>query len=130
MTSMKAKKGNPFEYDVAYSLKEAGYSVTRIDDNSKGLDLIATTPDSVFSFAIECKNRQALSWNLLKKIFNKTATIAEENNLSVPIIIFHSNRQPVLVYMEDRLNNGIIHTFEGYFNTPFKKRPKGYKLWT
>jgi len=38
MSSMKAKKGNPFEYDTAYSLQQIGYTVERIDDNTKGYE--------------------------------------------------------------------------------------------
>ena len=41
MASWKAKKGNPFERLIAYNLMLLGYDVNRIDDNTKGIDLLA-----------------------------------------------------------------------------------------
>lgn len=129
MASIKAKKGNPFEYDTAYSLKEGGWDVARMDDNSAGVDLVATTR-TVFEdgaeevrYGIECKNRQGLTWNALKKIYEKTCITLEETDMA-PCVVFKSNRQPTLVFSGDA-----VYEFESYFGCKWQRRPKGYKIW-
>lgn len=126
---MKAKKGNPFEYNVAYSLIQAGLDVRRIDDNTAGVDLVADDQDKDMHYYIECKHHKGFSWNELIKIFEKTKKIAQPKRYT-PLVVFRSNRQPVLVMYEmPYFNDMVIMTFEGYWATPFIKRPKGYKIW-
>lgn len=128
MTSMKAKKGNPFEYDTAYSL-QSKYTVTRIDDNTKGVDLIAT--NNLRTYAIECKFHQSFSWNSIEKIFLKTEEFIK-NKLPIttkPLFIFKSNLQPVLVAHRNQFGFISITKFDDYFNLTWSKRPKGYKIW-
>jgi Holliday junction resolvase len=128
MASIKAKKGNPFEYDTAYSLQQIGYEVNRIDDNTKGLDLIAQK--GIVKFAIECKFHKKFSWNELEKIFLKTEDYVIENlEHHEPLFIFKANQQPVLVMFRDSDDDIILLKFEDYFDTQWAKRPKGYKIW-
>jgi len=129
MVSNKARKGNPFEYDTAYSLQQI-YTVERTNDNTKGIDIIAKNNKEIFY--IECKNRQKLSWTAINKIFQKTLKTmisltkkeAEDKRKKTALVIFKSNFQPTLVF-----NGNIITTFENYFNHSWSKKPKGYKLW-
>jgi len=130
MASMKAKKGNPFEYDTAYSLQQGGYKVKRMDDNTAGIDLIANTELKKCIYLIECKNRQNLSWNSLVKIYNKTVKTAKKNRLrGIPAVVFKSNRQPTLVFWKPTGRDHIITTFNDMFFCEWSKRPKGYKIW-
>jgi hypothetical protein len=130
MASMKARKGNPFEYDTAYSLKEGGYTVERMDDNTAGIDLIVRTKDETVEYYVECKNRQGLSWNALVKIYEKTEQTMRENNLhGLCRVVFKSNRQPVLVMWKPAGRDYIITTFNDAFLCHWSKRPKGFKLW-
>ena len=128
MPSIKAKKGNPFEYDTAYSLQQAGYVVNRIDDNTKGVDLIASIND--LTFAIECKFHKKFSWNAIEKIFLKTEEYVKTNlqEETITFFIFKSNQQPVLIMHRD-LGDLVIQKFEDFFEAPWSKRPKGYKIW-
>ena len=136
MASIKAKKGNPFEYDTAYSLQEAGFTVNRIDDNTKGIDLIASrlSDDPYYEYYIECKFHKGFSWNKIIKIFEKTKTtvldlgLFEQGVEAIPLFIFKANQQPVLVAFEwdDKLR---IEEFKTFFKHPWSKRPKGYKIW-
>ena len=128
--SLKGRKGNPMEYDTAYSLKEGGYSVERMDDNTAGIDLIAWNEDAV-RYYLECKNRQGLSWNALEKIYKKTSDTMEGLDIkAIPLVVFKSNRQPVLVMSWDAYFYGMVITpFYEYFKCDWSKRPKGYKLW-
>ena len=127
---MKAKKGNPFEYDTAYSLQQADYKVERIDDNTKGVDLIAEN-SSGYKLAIECKFHKGFSWNQLTKIFLKTELYVLTNldKNYKPLLIFKSNRQPVLVFFRNNIGHLTITSFTNFFYTAWSKRPKGYKIW-
>ena len=128
MASMKAKKGNPFEYDTAYSLQKGGYSAERIDDNSKGIDIIATSP-RLFKYYIECKRHKAFGWNQLVAMFKKTEEIAKKNDPSAcPLLVFKANLQPTLV-MYRALDSYSVVPFDYYFPFEWNKREKGYKLW-
>ena len=40
MSTIKARKGNPFERLIAYQFMLMGYTVLRIDDNTKGIDIL------------------------------------------------------------------------------------------
>lgn len=129
MSSIKARKGNPFEYDTAYSLQQAHYTVNRIDDNSKGLDLIAKR--NGITFHIECKFHKGFSWNQLTKIFDKTyETSLNISPDAIPIVVFKANQQPVLVMYLGAFNNLIVTQFNSYFGVEWSKRPKGFKLWS
>ena len=129
---MKAKKGNPFERLVAYNLIQCSFHVDRLDDNTKGIDLIATNR---MKLVIECKHHKGFSYNQLEKIFVKTEESASEllkqpNQISpyIPMFIFKSNNQPILVMY--RTYSGInIMKFEDYFETKVQQIPKGYKVW-
>lgn len=128
MSSIKARKGNPFEYDTAYILQQLGYEVNRIDDNTKGIDLIATR--QLTKFAIECKFHKKFSWNSIEKIFLKSEEYVKENlPKHETLFIFKANQQPVLI-MERHWSGALtLLKFEDYFEQPWSKRPKGYKLW-
>ncbi len=130
MASMKAKKGTPFERDVAYSLIQGGYEVNLLGDNTVGVDLIAKDVQYKyvgFTYIIECKNHKKFTWNELSKIYDKTDKTATKLSIEgMPVVVFHTNRQPVLV-MGKGLSRYIV-PFDGAFGTPFVKRPKGYKL--
>lgn len=128
MASVKSIKGNPFEYDTAYSLQQNNFEVNRIDDNTKGIDLIATGEEQ--TLFIECKFHQKFTWNELIKIFHKTFTTSQSINREArPLLIFKSNQQPVLVMFLHTLGIPTIMEFKHYFKTEWSKRPKGYKLW-
>lgn len=129
--SLKSRKGNVFEYDTAYSLKELGWDVERIDDNTKGIDLIARFKDYDTPIYVECKNRQDLSWSKLVKIWKKTRDSVDpaEGDDQI-VVVFKSNRQPTLVMLHGENPDGlIVEPFELCFGGEWKKRPKGYKLW-
>ena len=129
MSSIKARKGNPFEKDVAYSLIQGRYKVIRPDDNTKGVDLVASLGPT--KHYIECKNRKKLTWNELRKIYEKTVKSLEEKDILFPIVrvVFHTNQQPVLVFWKPAGADYVITTFDDAFLCPFQKRPKGYKIW-
>ena len=130
MSSIKARKGNPFEYDTAYNLSRlSNFDVTNLGDNTKGVDIIAT--DGTYKYYIECKFHQKFSWNELVKIFSKTEEMArkskEENVQS--LLIFKANRQPVLIMYRTVLGYLAVREFSTYFGLEFLKRPKGWKIW-
>lgn len=146
MASMKAKKGNPFEYDTAYNLLQLGFKVSRPDMNVRSLDIIAESSlrDKTLMFFIECKNRQKLSWSQLCKIYHNTYITSTKDyifphEIVIPMVIFHSNYQPVLIMSKyfdiNHLNNYkdegglMIRPFENVMKIPFNKRPKGWELW-
>jgi len=132
MASIKATKGNPFEYDTAYSLEQAGWIVTRINDNTKGIDLIASTIMDVKIHYIECKFHNKFSWNEIFQILEKSLnTVKKQINPFDPkvIFIFKTNQQPVLVAYFANMNNIRLMTFEDYFGKQWVKRPKGFKFW-
>ncbi len=139
MATIKAKKGNPFEYDVMYSLKESGFTVMRPDSNIPGIDIIAEK--SHIRYYVECKNHQKFSINELLKIHNKTKVSSEKDFLQqtelddfVPVVIFKGNRQPVMIFLNSPTLSGQIYEgitirdFDSFFQSPFKKRPKGYTV--
>ena len=138
---MKAKKGNPFEKLIAYNLMLLGYDVQRIDDNTKGIDLLVSGgKEKLFidRFVVECKFHKKFSWNEIYKILLKTQkeTFQKFNDLvnNAPIFIFKGNQQPVLVayfdssvVAEDEMK---IETFLNFFSAKeIEKIPKGYKVW-
>ena len=128
MASIKAKKGNSFEYNTAYSLKKEGYNVEVIGDNTEGLDIIASKNNTVYY--IECKNRQGMSWNQLIKFLEKTKDKVDEHDRRIkPILVFKSNYQPTLVMYYYINKFPVILKFDDFFKTTWEKRPKGYKLW-
>lgn len=123
MATMKSKKGNPFEKLIAYNLQLAGYTVIRPDINLEGVDLIAKKGDLIFY--IECKNRKRLAWNELKKILDKTKSKLT-SIYHKPLLVFKSNRQPILVmhYFSDTY---YIREFQECFGIKeIKPYPKGY----
>ena len=136
MASWKAKKGNPFERLVAYNLMLLGYNVDRINDNTKGIDLLA---DSIKTgmYVIECKFHKSFSWNEIEKIFmktEKTASASFSDKRYMPIFIFKSNQQPILVAYKDVIHHKLhICTFHTFFQMEegqkIVKIPKGYKIW-
>ena len=107
--------------------------MTRIDDNSQGLDLIGNIIDKRGAKSwiyIECKNRQKLSWNELKKIHEKLVKISSgHSGCGTSYVVFKSNHQPTLVFWKPAALDYIISTFNDVFYCDWKKRPKGYKLW-
>ncbi len=123
MASMKAKKGNPFEYHTLYSFLEAGYDAKRFDDNKSGIDLVVNIEDTIY-WCIECKNRKrTLSWNQLHKIWKNSCEEAEKLYEDWEVyVVFKSNHQPCLVY--DGHN---IMKFDNVF-CEWKKRPKGHRF--
>lgn len=130
MTSWKAKKGNPFERKIAYNLMLSNYKVERLDDNTKGIDLVAQSKDLLtYPHAIECKFHKAFSWNEIVKIYEKTK-ITTFTHLKdyVPIVVFKSNQQPPLV-MYKVGEAYFVQEFTTYFNCEFNNIPKGYKVW-
>lgn len=128
MASMKSKKGSPFERDVAYSLKESGFNVEVLGDNTKGIDIIAS--DREKTYYIECKFHKGFSWNELMKVYEKTRKTTRLIGMDiVPIVVFKANRQPPLVMVEDHYVITVME-FNSYFKGCYwNKRPKGYKLW-
>ncbi len=130
MASWKAKKGNPFERRIAYNLMLSNFEVKRLDDNTKGIDLISQDSDkSVNPYAIECKFHKSFSWNEIVKIYEKTRiTVAKHLPNHFPIVVFKSNQQPPLV-MYKVGDSYFIQEFITYFNCKFLNIPKGYKVW-
>jgi len=136
MASIKARKGNPFERLVAYNLRLLNFDVDRIDDNTKGIDIIAKNP--LVTYVIECKFHKRFSWNEIKKIFEKTKKETElkfgNSFFIIPIFVFKSNQQPILVAFEyEDDSNMYVCTFQAFFGLSkdwqIKKIPKGYKVW-
>ena len=126
MASMKAKKGNPFERAVAYNLQLYNFEVTRIDDNTAGVDLVAKINDYVIY--IECKHHKGFSWNQLAKFYWKTHKMAMKE-FTEPLLVFKANNQPVCVMAQD-LDGLMVTTWESHFGgKSWKNVPKGYKVW-
>ena len=136
MASWKAKKGNPFERLIAYNLMLLGNDVNRIDDNTEGIDLLADKINTGL-FVIECKFHKSFSWNEIEKVFNKTTQTAAcsfPNKYYVPIFIFKSNQQPILVAYKDVIHHKLhVTTFHTFFHMKDDQKiqqiPKGYKVW-
>lgn len=132
MPTMKAKKGNPFEYDVMYSLSfKDGIKISRPDTNIQGIDLIAEHRN--FYYLIECKNRN-LNWNTLNKIYkeneNSVLKFVKDNNIRYYsyYIVFKPKRTEVLVFHPITINEKAIVRFKYAFDIEFNKRPKGFNL--
>lgn len=126
MASMKAKKGNPFEYDTAYSLLQAGYVVERSDMNIAGVDLVVKNKGGETLYYVECKHHKGFSWNELSKYLEKTKKHC--NEFIKPMLIFRGNNQPVLIMMEQE-GAKVVLQYNDFFGVPWSKRPVGYKLW-
>ena len=130
MASMKSKKGNPFERAVAYNLQLNKREVTRIDDNTAGVDLVAKLGRQYVLY-IECKHHKGFSWNQLAKFYWKTHKIAEEEG-AFAVLAFKANNQPVCVMVIDDITCGdgtMVTTWDNYFPIPWENIPKGYKVW-
>jgi len=125
--SNKSSKGTPFEKDVAYSLIQAGCDVIWLGDNSKSLDIIAKRDGK--TYYIECKFHKSFTWNKAEKFFRKLikSNIKDPEEF-VPLLIYKSNLQPVLV-MRDEREGLTVTKFESYFGSKYEKRPKGWKIW-
>ena len=132
--SKQKTKGFGFEREVAYSLIQGGYKVTRTgNDNVAGVDVIAKRkpkPDAYYEtdkiFNIECKRYKGFSWNQLKKILNNTEEfIKGQGMLGMSMLVFKANQQPALV-MYHTGTGYIVCEFEQFFGTPFLKRPVGH----
>jgi len=136
MASWKAKKGNPFERLVAYNLMLLNFNVDRIDDNTKGIDLLADSLKTGL-YIIECKFHKSFSWNEIEKVYLKTQQTANKsfpNRSFFPIFIFKSNQQPILVAYKDVIHHKLhVTTFHTFFqmkeDQKIQQIPKGYKVW-
>ena len=127
--SIKARKGNGFERAVAYNLQLHDFEVTRIDDNTAGVDLVAKIRDN--TMYVECKHHKGFSWNQLAKFFWKTYKKANDNDVDA-LLVFKANNQPVCVMAIDGPTDGnglMVTTWENHFVEPWKNVPKGYKVW-
>jgi hypothetical protein len=86
-------RGNQFEYRVEYNLKKIyGDSVKLLEKRgfAKEYDI------EIGSIAIECKFHKSMSWNEMKKIWEKLKKVT--SNHTKHLLIFKTNRQPVLIY--------------------------------
>ena len=130
MATMKAKKGNPFEREIAYNLMQAGYTVNRIDDNTEGIDLLVESKNEN-KFVIECKFHKGFSWNQIYNIWWKSYHSAKKKGLTEHRIafVFKANRQPPLVMMADAREVFYVAKFVDVFNCQYLPIPKGYKVW-
>ncbi len=142
MATMKAKKGNPFEYNVMYSLLEGAinYTVYRPDTNYKGVDLIAD--DEITMYFIECKNRN-LRWNELKKLLDENMASVKKLAIKLNVSLFPhkyaivfkpKHFEPMVAYYhylqgddENKLHLRVV-SFEEYFGVKYQTRPKGHNL--
>ena len=130
MASMKSKKGNPAERLIAYNLMQRGLTVTRLDDNTAGIDLKAEMENR--TFYIEVKFHQKFSWNEIVKVFKKTGDATYKIGhplLNMPLFVFKSNRQPWLVMFTNEAAQTLIMTYEDFFEMKIQSIPKGYKVW-
>lgn len=135
MASMKAKKGNPHERRVAYNLMKAGYTVTRPDDNTSGIDLIVVDANKEIHL-IECKHHKGFTWNQLTALWWKTKRTADKLGLTYDHIslVFKGNNQPPLVYKYTECSGGpygipYVGLFTDRYDCNFNVIPKGYKVW-
>ncbi|NPV12698.1 MAG: hypothetical protein HPY57_13005 [Ignavibacteria bacterium] len=141
MATMKAKKGNPFEYNVMYSLMQIrdDWEVIRPDSNYEGVDLIVKTGEDDYFF-VECKNRN-LSWTQLVKLYkkneNKVYKLLREITKNVYgdfpeyYIVFKPKRCEPLVFYCNHTHDGdhyYMTSFETLFDGEYKTRPKGFTL--
>lgn len=110
-------KGNTFEYDVEYNLKKLYPTMKLLERRGfvRGLDL----QDDTNKIAVECKFHKSISWNEMEDYHKKLISRIPKGYTG--IVIFKTNRQPVLVY-----NGTNVTRFDFLFNIPFEKRPKGY----
>lgn len=140
MASMKAKKGNPWEREVAYNFKLLGFKVERLDDNTKGIDLLVENMGDVpalegkcWTYTVECKHHKGFTWNKLKKIYKTTEATTKKKlgHLVVPMVVFKGNNQPPLIMYEDEdIDSLVVIPFvEWQKPHEWKKVPKGYKVW-
>jgi len=143
MATMKSKKGNPFEYDVMYSLAKIGYKIARPQSNEENLDIVAFDFSRKIVFLIECKNQKHMTLAKAKKIYkNVILSHAEQirNNgelYFIALLIFKFQKQTLVAEglldldenkKEYKLIDFRFEFFEDYFGTPMLKRPKGFKL--
>ena len=128
--SIKARKGNGAERLIAYNLMQRGLTVTRLDDNTAGIDLKAEMENR--TFYIEVKFHQKFSWNEIVKVFKKTGDATYKIGhplLNMPLFVFKSNRQPWLVVSFIPFNGEIFVASYDQLFQPIVPIPKGYKVW-
>jgi hypothetical protein len=92
-------KGNQFEYKVEYNLRKIyGDGVKLLEKRgfAKEYDIEVGLhyPDGMS--AVECKFHKSMSWNEMKKIWEKLKKVTPDYNQHW--LIFKTNRQPVLIY--------------------------------
>lgn len=122
MASMKALKGNPFEYNVMYSLLRGVYRVYRPDVNEKSVDLYASK--DLTRYIIECKNYSSMSIKKMFKLFRKIPVMAGCER----VLVVKLRKSGVYVVYENKEGKCFITEFETYFGTEYKERPKGVNV--
>lgn len=133
MATVKAIKGNKFEYNVMYNFLGDRYDILRPDTNISGIDIILKDKENDRYLLIECKNRN-LSWNDLKKIYDKNMSnvikFTSDNNITNYdyYLIFKPKRTEVLVYYSNDKIRRYISTFRNIFRKDFVNRPKGFTV--
>ncbi len=126
MVSRRAakSKGSQFEYDCQYSLEQKYDSVTRTAERGyqRQYDLKVMVRENTYDYyAIECKRLKGISWNQLKKFYNKLTRSTPHAKYCY--VIFQSNFQPCLVYYFCPGIGYTIRQFLDVFGVPFVKHP-------
>lgn len=126
MVSVRAakSKGSQFEYDCQYSLEQwTSLPVTRTSERGfcKQYDLAIGHDLECPHIVIECKRLKGVSWNQMKKFYDKLVSVTPEE--SIKYLLFQSNRQPCLVFHKT-YQGYLIRPFEDvFFNAKFLKHP-------
>ena len=108
-------KGNQYEYDVQYSLQQwTTRHVTRTAERGyqRQYDIAVGNIESPLA-VIECKRLKGISWNQLKKFYNKLDKVTPSE--SMKYIIFQSNFQPCLVFYKN---------YSGFLRITFSRAPQ------
>jgi len=113
-------KGSQFELDVAYNLSKVDTDVRRLYGEGQVLQYDIESKN----YVVECKFHKSISWNEAMKYFLKLKEKTKNKN-KIPLLIFKSNRQPVLVMFE--LHHIFVVKFEDFFHIKFESHLKAKK---
>ena len=100
MSSPSKAKGSRFEIMIYNDMKTYLRDVKRVGGSGtqKGEngDIIATLPEEVIPYCIECKHYKTLTFAVIDKWWEKIKRQAAEIDMT-PLLIYRQNRQKIMV---------------------------------
>ena len=122
MTTRKSakSKGSQFEMDCTYSLQKIEHfkNIRRLGPEGFQAQYDLKN-DGKYNYCFECKFLKTITWNAAKKFFIKLEEKTEVGYM--PMLIYKTNQQPVLVMFRDSDKCINVVEFEDHFRIPFIK---------